>query len=374
MGAVGEPSAGARAPACQHAGVTTVAYTDGACSGNPGPGGWAWAVPGGAFASGAENPSTNQRMEIAAAYEAVKANPGTLKIVSDSTYVVHCFRDRWWEGWLKRGWLNSQRKPVANRDLWEPFIELVRQRGDVDFQWIKGHSGDPMNDLVDALAVEAATTQTGRSGDDPPTELGPADTMDRPSFAGASPSAGGTPAPAAVGPAYEGHGVVVFGHRPPDLGGYDVNPIADGVRAQMARIISAKAEMHDDLVVLSGMRLGAEMLGAEAALEAGVPLVAVLPYPRPESVWPDASRARFRELRDRARDVITLEKKEPTSKQRAGAALARRDAWLARNAAEALLVWDGQDPALAKLARSLEDHLGDDVWVVDPTSVPGDAP
>lgn len=348
---------------CQHAGVTTVAYTDGACSGNPGPGGWAWAVPGGAFASGAENPSTNQRMEILAAYEAVRALPGTLTIVSDSTYVVNCFRDRWWEGWLKRGWINSQRKPVANRDLWEPFIELVRSRGDVDFQWIKGHSGDPMNDLVDRLAVEAAQTQAGRSGDDPPTELGP------PDLVRAAPSA--APVIAAAGPPYEGHGIVVFGHRPPELGGYADNPLADAVRSQMTRIIGAKAEMQDDLVVVSGLRLGAEMLGAEAAVEAGVPLVAVLPYPRPESVWPDASRERFRQLRDVARDVITLEKKEPTSKQKAGAALARRDAWLARNAAEALLVWDGADPALAKLARSLEDHLGDDVWVVDPTAVPG---
>jgi ribonuclease HI/uncharacterized phage-like protein YoqJ len=348
--------------------MTTVAYTDGACSGNPGPGGWAWAVPGGAFASGAENPSTNQRMEIAAAFEAVKAIDGTLKIVSDSTYVVNCFRDRWWEGWLRRGWTNSQKKPVANRDLWEPFIELVRARGDVEFQWIKGHSGDPMNDLVDALAVEAAVTQTGRSGDDPPDEVGPPDKAGRVS----APVAGGAP-PVASGPAYEGHGIVVFGHRPPELGGFDANPVADAVRAQMARILEAKAQMHDDLVVVSGLRLGAEMLGAEAAVEAGVPLVAVLPYPRPESVWPEPSRERFRALRDQARDVITLEKKEPTSKQKAGAALARRDAWLARNAAEALLVWDGIDPALGKLSRSLEDHLGDDVWIVDPAIVSGPA-
>src|SRR4051795_3112260 len=105
--------------------IVTIVYTDGACSGNPGPGGWAWAVPDGAFAAGAEVKSTNQRMEIAAAFEAVKANPGQLEVVSDSTYVVNCFRDRWHEGWVKRGWLNSQRKPVANRDLWEPFIALV---------------------------------------------------------------------------------------------------------------------------------------------------------------------------------------------------------------------------------------------------------
>jgi ribonuclease HI len=85
-------------------------------------------------------------------------------VVSDSTYVVNCFRDRWWEGWLRRGWVNSARKPVANRDLWEPLVEAVRQRDDVTFRWVKGHSGDRMNDLVDMLAVEAAKTQRGRVG------------------------------------------------------------------------------------------------------------------------------------------------------------------------------------------------------------------
>jgi ribonuclease HI len=142
----------------------TVAYTDGACSGNPGPGGWAWAVSEGLFATGAAAHTTNQRMEITAAYEAMRSLPGALEIVSDSTYVVNCFRDRWWEGWMRRGWTNSQRKPVANRDLWEPMIELYRERGDITFSWVKGHSGDRMNDVVDVLAVEAALKQVGRSG------------------------------------------------------------------------------------------------------------------------------------------------------------------------------------------------------------------
>ncbi|HEX6569255.1 MAG TPA: ribonuclease H [Acidimicrobiales bacterium] len=142
-------------------------FTDGACLGNPGPGGWAWARPGGSFASGAEPRTTNQRMEITAAFEAVKAHPGPLEVVSDSTYVVNCFRDRWWEGWIRRGWKNTARKPVANRDLWEPLVDLVRGRGDVTFRWVKGHSGHRMNDLVDALAVEAAQTQIGRTGATP---------------------------------------------------------------------------------------------------------------------------------------------------------------------------------------------------------------
>ena len=98
-------------------------------------------------------------MEITAALEALLAladDPGPIVVVSDSTYVVNCFRDRWWEGWIRRGWLNSQRKPVANRDLWEPLIDLVRKRGDVTFSWVKGHSGDRLNDLVDEMAVAAS--------------------------------------------------------------------------------------------------------------------------------------------------------------------------------------------------------------------------
>ncbi len=315
-------------------------------------------------------------MEIEAAYEAVQAIPGVLKIVSDSTYVVNCFRDGWWKGWHARGWLNSQKKPVANRDLWEPFVDLVQARGDVTFQWIKGHSGDPMNDLVDRLAVEAAELQRGRTGDEPPTELGPADKPGPAKRKAARQSAarptgaGSLPAPVVPsGPDITGHGVLVMGHRPPELGGYEDNPLSDAVRVRIAAIVAAKAELHDDLVVVSGLRLGAEMLGAEAAIEAGVPFVAVLPYPDPQSVWPKASQARFVALVEQATEVITLQKRAPDSKQQAGAALARRDAWLARHVAEAVLVWDRKDPVLSRLSRSLEDHLGDDVWIVDPNEL-----
>lgn len=131
-------------------------WTDGACSGNPGPGGWAWATQDGRRGSGGESPTTNQRMEIRAALEAVRALEGPLVVVSDSTYVVNCFRDGWWRGWIARGWLTSAKKPVVSRDLWEPLIAAVQERGDVSFRWVKGHSGDAMNDLVDALAVAAA--------------------------------------------------------------------------------------------------------------------------------------------------------------------------------------------------------------------------
>jgi len=134
-------------------------WTDGACSGNPGPGGWAWATEDGRQASGGAAHTTNQRMEIEAALEAVRALDGPLVVMSDSTYVVNCFRDEWWKGWLSRGWLTSAKKPVVSRDLWEPLVTLVRDRGDVTFQWVKGHSGDPMNDLVDSLAVAASRAQ-----------------------------------------------------------------------------------------------------------------------------------------------------------------------------------------------------------------------
>ena len=135
---------------------TTEVFTDGACRGNPGPGGWAWAVKDGPQGSGHDPATTNQRMEVRAAYESIVALPGTLVVVSDSTYVVNCFKNSWWTGWRARGWLNSAKKPVANRDLWEPLIDLVEERGDVTFRWVKGHSGHPMNDLVDQLAVDAS--------------------------------------------------------------------------------------------------------------------------------------------------------------------------------------------------------------------------
>jgi uncharacterized phage-like protein YoqJ len=273
--------------------------------------------------------------------------------VSDSTYVVNCFRDRWHEGWIKRGWLNTQRKPVANRDLWEPFVALVLERGDVTFRWVKGHASDLMNDLVDRLAVEAAVTQRGRSGEEAPTDLGPADMR-------------AAQAATSAAPAVAGHPVVVFGHRPPELGGYGPNPVASRVSAKLGEILTAKRELHADLVVLTGLQLGAEQLAAEAALAAGVPYIAVVPFPEPDKQWPAESRRRYAELVSCALDTVELQRKAPTSKQQVGGALARRDAWLARNAAEAVVVWDREDAAIGKLVRSLEDHLGDDVWILDP--------
>jgi ribonuclease HI len=339
--------------------VTTTAYTDGACLGNPGPGGWAWAVENGPYASGAEARSTNQRMEITAALQVVTSVDGPLLVVTDSTYVANCFRDRWWEGWVRNGWRNSAKKPVANRDLWEPLIGAVRADPKrVRWQWVKGHSGDPMNDLVDRLAVDAARQQQGQRGVGHPEVLGPPDEV---RAAGAPRVDDGVP---------EGHRLVVAGVRPPALGGYGDHgdpPAAAAVRDRMTEILRAKAALYPDLVVLTGLGLGAEQLGAEAAEQAGVPYVGVLAYPEQESVWPNGARARYATLLSGAVAEITLQGKPPETRQKAAAALARRNAWLARNAHEALVVWDGKDDAVGKLVRSFQDHLGEeDVWVVEP--------
>ncbi|MDQ1395650.1 MAG: ribonuclease [Acidimicrobiaceae bacterium] len=359
--------------------VTVIrAYTDGACLGNPGPGGWAWAVPDGPFASGPEPATTNQRMEIRAALEAVRANEGPLTIVSDSTYVCNCFRDRWWEKWVANGWKNAAKKDVANRDLWEQLVDAVQAApGRVRFEWVKGHAGDVMNDLVDRLAVDAARSQAGRTGVGQPEGLGPADS---PGFAGGSRSASGSgsasgsasaSAAAARGgsgpPPPEGHRLVVAGLRPPGLGGYGDNPVAGGVRSRLAVILEAKLRLEPDLVVLTGLGLGAEQLGAEAAADAGAPYVAVLPFPEPDAQWPNESRERFAKLLAGAAGAIVLQSVVPENRQRAGAALARRDAWLARHGHEAVVVWDLEDHLIGRLVRSLQDHMGEtEVWVVEP--------
>ncbi len=350
--------------------MASVVYTDGACRGNPGPGGWAWADVEGPWASGAEAESTNQRMELQAALEAVLAHPGEVTVVSDSTYVVNCFRDGWWKGWLKRGWKNSQRQPVANRDLWEPLVEAVTSRDDVTFQWVKGHSDDPMNDLVDRLAVAASHSQESASGDTPPEDPGPADAPRTGGGSGGT-AAGGAASDVATRPTADsrvpdGHRLVVMGARPPKGSAVLEPDVADPLRRQMSEIIAAKAEIEPDLIVLTGLRLGVEQLAAEAAIEAGVPFVAILPYPEPERVWSAPLRERFAELTEVARGSVTLEKKQPASRADAGAAMARRDGWLRKAADEALIVWDGKDPTLRAMVRAFEKALGDDVWIIEP--------
>ena len=131
-------------------------YTDGAVSGAPGPGAWAYAAQSGEIErSGYEPSTTNQRMEMRAVLEAVRdLGPryrGTIH--SDSAYVINCFTEKWYLGWRHRNWRTSEGKPVSNKDLWEPLIEVVLKYG-VDFVKVKGHSGNPGNEYVDKLAVK----------------------------------------------------------------------------------------------------------------------------------------------------------------------------------------------------------------------------
>ena len=133
-----------------------IMYTDGACSGNPGPGGWGVLIIEDSREtelSGGENPTTNQRMELTAPIRGLRTLQGRRRVAihSDSAYVINCFRDKWYERWRKNGWLNAQKKPVENRDLWEALIALV-ERHDVTWHKVAGHSGHPENDRADALA------------------------------------------------------------------------------------------------------------------------------------------------------------------------------------------------------------------------------
>jgi ribonuclease HI len=143
-----------------------VLYTDGACAGNPGPGGWAAIIIEGGeerTVSGGEPSTTNQRMELRAAIEGLAAIPGRrrVQLYTDSAYVMNCFRDRWYERWERTGWTNAGKQPVANRDLWERLIAETR-RHEVVWNKVRGHTGDPLNERVDRLA-RAAVGSAARS-------------------------------------------------------------------------------------------------------------------------------------------------------------------------------------------------------------------
>ncbi len=318
----------------------TVVYTDGACSGNPGPGGWAWAVPEGPWASGAESATTNQRMELTAAVEAVATLPRPLVVVSDSTYVVNCFRQSWWKGWLAKQWRNSQGKPVANRDLWEPLIEAHRQDG-IEWQWVKGHSGDRWNDVVDALSVAASRDQRGARGVRPGDAVSFDDEV---------------PAPWRV---------VVHGPGP-ELAADSA--VWHSVRTRMADLLEELRSSHPGLVVVSGLRRGVEELGADIAVELGLPLWVVLPFPDAESSWPDADRRRFAEQMALATHVELLRADAPATSAGDTADLRRRDEWLADDADAAVVVWDGAPGRLARAVDALNDRIPDEVWVLDPVN------
>jgi ribonuclease HI len=133
-------------------------YTDGACRGNPGPGGWAATLSFGDAEkelAGAEANTTNNRMELTAVIRALEAlkRPVQAKIYTDSEYVRRGIQE-WITGWKARGWLTADRKPVRNQDLWQRLDELVAGH-DLEWHWVKGHSGVPGNERVDLLANQA---------------------------------------------------------------------------------------------------------------------------------------------------------------------------------------------------------------------------
>ena len=132
-------------------------YTDGACSGNPGKGGWgAVLVYKGAEKeiSGAEKQTTNNRMELTAVIKALQLlkEPCEVNLTTDSKYVCDAVNKGWVYGWKKKGWIKSDKKPALNVDLWEELLEQLKIH-DVTFNWVKGHNGQPYNERCDKLAV-----------------------------------------------------------------------------------------------------------------------------------------------------------------------------------------------------------------------------
>ncbi len=132
-------------------------YTDGACSGNPGPGGWASILMAGGVKkelSGGETDTTNNRMELMAVIEGLRAlkRPCKVDIYSDSAYVVNAFSQNWIDKWVRNGWKNSAKAEVANSDLWKELIDLTSKHN-VTFHKVKGHADNEFNNRCDELAV-----------------------------------------------------------------------------------------------------------------------------------------------------------------------------------------------------------------------------
>jgi len=304
-------------------GATRV-YTDGACSGNPGPGGWAWATVDGRHEAGGDADTTNQRMELTAVLQALQALDGPVEVYSDSTYVVNCFNERWYEGWLARNWRNSQRKPVANRDLWEPLIGIFQDRRDqLTFVWVKGHSGDRMNDYVDELAVaqiEQFRSSVGDGGDEGSVnDATPPWPIER--------------------------AVAVFGtdKLTPELG------------EKLAVAIAGLDPGRD--IVISGLRRGAELTAAELSLEHHLPLGVVLPFPDPARRWPSSAKQRFESCVQRGEWLVCLDGDE----KQPGRAVAERNRWLWSAVVGAIVVDDhGLSSELDALGLGVVEVVEDD--------------
>ena len=136
---------------------TVTLYTDGACSGNPGPGGWGAILCYGEHElslSGGEAHTTNNRMELTAVIEGLKKlkEPCIVELYSDSKYVIDALSKGWAWGWKKKGWVKSDKKPALNPDLWDVLLALV-QTHEVHYHWVKGHADNVYNNRCDALAV-----------------------------------------------------------------------------------------------------------------------------------------------------------------------------------------------------------------------------
>ena len=139
-------------------------YTDGACSGNPGPGGWGAVLLSGGHErelSGGEPQTTNNRMELMAAIQALEAlkKPCRVDLHTDSQYLRQGITE-WILGWKARGWKTADKKPVKNEDLWKR-LDLARARHEVKWHWVKGHAGHPLNERADGLARDAIKAMRG---------------------------------------------------------------------------------------------------------------------------------------------------------------------------------------------------------------------
>lgn len=140
-------------------------YTDGACSGNPGPGGWGVVLMfNGTLKElhGGERQTTNNRMEMTAAIRGLESlrEPCHVRLHSDSAYLINCFKNRWYDNWRRNGWRNAAKQPVENRDLWERLLELSTEHR-IEWIKVKGHSDDEWNNRADELARMGAKEAGG---------------------------------------------------------------------------------------------------------------------------------------------------------------------------------------------------------------------
>ena len=147
---------------------TVTVYTDGACSGNPGPGGWGAILRYGTAEkelSGGEAHTTNNRMELTGVIRALEAlkEPCVVELWSDSQYVINGLSKGWAAGWKKRGWMKSNKEPALNPDLWERLLELTG-RHEMRYHWVRGHAENEYNNRCDALAVAARRQYEGLRG------------------------------------------------------------------------------------------------------------------------------------------------------------------------------------------------------------------